>query len=157
MNMSFRNRVVLLLMGMSVIVTLSAHINAQYDCGVVNGPPPVPFTDAGDMGSYFCAKIAQVYFMGITSGTSATTYAPLDNVNRGQMAVFLARTTDASLSRGSRRAALGQWWTPGNANAIQSIALTSIAAYVASDGADVWVSIVGNNTVARVRASDGKI
>ncbi len=67
-----------------------------------------PFTDVSGP---FCPFILQVYYLGITSGTSPTTYSPDDPVTRGQAAVFIARSFDQSVRRSSRRAALDQWWT----------------------------------------------
>jgi len=48
-----------------------------------------PFTDIS--GNALRAEIAAIYNAGITTGKTATTYAPNDPVTRGQMASFLAR------------------------------------------------------------------
>jgi len=64
------------------------------------------------MGSPFFCQIAEAFFSGLTNGTSATTFSPSQNVTREQMAAFTTRTMDQSLKRGSRRAALKQFWTP---------------------------------------------
>ncbi|HKF44733.1 MAG TPA: S-layer homology domain-containing protein, partial [Thermoanaerobaculia bacterium] len=49
-----------------------------------------PFTDTPS--DPFCAFILEVFYMGITTGTTPTTYDPTGNVNRTQMAAFLSRT-----------------------------------------------------------------
>ena len=95
--------------------------------------------------------------MDATNGTTSTTYNPGDPVPREQMAAFTTRTMDQSLKRGSRRAALNQYWTTQGAN---NLALTTVGngpQLVQSDGADVWVPNSGDATVSRVRASDGKL
>ncbi|HEV8118861.1 MAG TPA: S-layer homology domain-containing protein, partial [Thermoanaerobaculia bacterium] len=117
-----------------------------------------PFTDFTDPA--FCPFVLEILTLGITTGTTATTFAPASPATRLQMAAFLSRTVDSVLRRGSRRAALDQFSSP---TAVQSLAATTIgtAPYLLrSDGADVWVA---NNfsgsggTVSRVRGSDGKL
>ena len=54
----------------------------------VNGP--TPFTDL-QVFDAVRAEIACIYDLGLTYGTSPTTYSPNDVVNRRQMAVFLTR------------------------------------------------------------------
>lgn len=51
---------------------------------------PTPFTDV-PAGSFAAADIRCIYGLGITTGTTPTTYSPADNVTREQMASFLAR------------------------------------------------------------------
>ena len=48
-----------------------------------------PFTDIA--GSSARDHIARIYGLGITGGTTATTYSPADDVTRAQMAAFLSR------------------------------------------------------------------
>src|SRR5690242_3640359 len=67
-----------------------------------------PFTDVTPG---FCPYVLELYYLGITAGTSATTFSPDDPLTRGQGAVFIAKGLNQSLVRSSRRAALGQWWT----------------------------------------------
>src|SRR5215470_11758385 len=75
-----------------------------------------PFTDvAADV---FCPFVLEIFYLGITTGTTATTYDPASNVTRLQMAAFLSRTVDRTLQRGSRRAALNQFWTTQDTSAI---------------------------------------
>src|SRR5262249_15155007 len=114
-----------------------------------------PFTDvAADV---FCPFVLEIFYLGITTGTTATTYDPASNVSRLQMAAFLSRTVDGGLKRGSRRAALDQFWTPKNADVLGLTTVGSSPRLVASDGADIWVANAVSNSVSRVRASDGKL
>ena len=50
-----------------------------------------PFTDIGDRAFAERAAIGAIYALGVTTGTSATTYSPHSNVTREQMASFVAR------------------------------------------------------------------
>ena len=54
-----------------------------------------PFTDAAADG--FCPFVIEVFTVGITIGTTPTTYDPSSNVTRLQMAAFLSRTVDGVL------------------------------------------------------------
>src|SRR5262245_10294350 len=114
------------------------------------------FTDVGD-GNIFCSSILQVYYLGITSGTSATTYNPSGTVTREQMAAFLARTYDRGALRTSRRAVLGQFWTTQAADNLSLTPVGVLPRHAKCDGADVWVANNTADTVSRVRASDGKL
>ena len=49
------------------------------------------FGDTADLSSESQEAISQLRQLGITQGTSATTYSPADSVTRGQMALFVAR------------------------------------------------------------------
>jgi hypothetical protein len=108
-------------------------------------------------GNIFFCSIAEAFFSGLTNGTSPTTYNPSDPVPREQMAAFVTRTMDQSLERGSRRAALKQFWTPTSANDLTLTLVGTTPQLVESDGADLWVANNGSSTVSRVRASDGKL
>lgn len=118
----------------------------------------LPFTDLSS--TSFCAQIAEAYYTGLSNGTSATTYSPSQNVPREQMAAFVTRTLDQALLRGNRRAALDQWWThTPRYDAYGSPGLTTVGLspeFLKSDGADVWVANPSDDSVSRVRASDGK-
>src|SRR5262245_9609190 len=74
------------------------------DCG--------PFTDVANDG--FCPAVFEIFCLGITTGTTPTTYSPSDPVSRLSMAAFLSRSVDGVLKRGSRRAALNQFWNLQN-------------------------------------------
>jgi hypothetical protein len=130
------------------------------DTGTCGGASiTLPFTDLPSTNIFFCA-IAEAYFSALTNGTTPTTYGPSANVLREQMAAFITRTLDQSLKRGSRRAALNQFWTP--TLHFDSVGMTNFPSggalgQVQSDGTDLWVAGFGDNTVYRVRASDGRI
>ena len=49
------------------------------------------FTDIAERNDEQQAAIGQLFGLGVTTGTSATTYSPSDNVTREQMASFVAR------------------------------------------------------------------
>ena len=110
-----------------------------------------PFTDTANDG--FCPAVLEVFILGITTGTTATTYSPKDNVTRLQMAAFLSRTVDGTLRRASQRTIAGQFWTPQSAAGLTTIG-NGQANGLAFDGADLWVA---SNSIYRVRASDGKV
>src|SRR6185369_7312885 len=115
-----------------------------------------PFTDTA--ADAFCPFILEVFYLGITTGTTPTTYDPAANVTRTQMAAFLSRTVDRTLGRGSRRAALGQYWTTQPSGLMSTTVGTGTGAgALRSDGADVWVANYVDGTVSRVRGSDGKL
>ena len=60
------------------------------------GPAPPPeFADV-DEGSVHAQSIEKVAALGITLGTTATTFSPSDTVARAQMATFVARTWEAA-------------------------------------------------------------
>lgn len=146
-----------LLIALTVSVTvLSARLQA--DTGTCGGASTtLPFTDVVAASNVFFCSIAEAYFSGLTNGTTPTTYSPGASVPRDQMAAFVSRTLDQSVKRSGRRASLDQFWTNQGAN---NLALTTVGAnpqIVQSDGADLWVASSGDNTVSRVRASDGKL
>jgi hypothetical protein len=146
-----------LLLLASIGVLMAVSIGLRADTGTCGGVSvTIPFNDVPGSNPFFCA-IAEAYLSGLTNGTSATTYSPSANVPREQMAAFITRTMDQSLRRGSRRAALDQWFSP---TASQSIGRTTVGDSpdgVKSDGADLWVANHFGDTVSRVRASDGKL
>jgi hypothetical protein len=69
-----------------------------------------PFTDVSDPA--FCPFVLEIFTLGITTGTTPTTYDSASGVTRLQMSALLSRTVDRSLQRSGRRAALNQFWTP---------------------------------------------
>ncbi|HKF41879.1 MAG TPA: hypothetical protein VKG01_02150 [Thermoanaerobaculia bacterium] len=105
----------------------------------------------------FCPFVLEIFYLGITTGTTATTYDPTGNVTRLQMAAFLSRTVDRTLQRSSRRAALDQFWTSQNGTVLGLTTVGTLPVGVRSDGADLWVANLGDYTVSRVRGSDGKL
>jgi hypothetical protein len=143
---------------MAVIIALTtASTQLRADTGMCGGASTtLPFTDVPNTNIFFCS-IAEAYFSGLTNGTTATTYAPASDVNREQMAAFATRTLDQSLKRGSRRAALDQFWTTQTGNNLGLTTVGASPALVKSDGADLWVANFNSSTVSRVRASDGRL
>src|SRR4029450_9227590 len=105
----------------------------------------------------FCPYILELYYLGITAGTSPTTFSPDDPLTRGQGAVVIAKGLNQSLARSSRRAALGQWWTGVSGAAVTTTDVGAGAFDVVSDGADLWTANLNDGTVSRVRASDGRL
>jgi hypothetical protein len=120
---------------------------------------PFPFTDVSGVGAPFCPGIIEAYTVGITKGATATTFAPNSNVTRVQMTTFLQRTFDQALKRTDPRAALGQWWTPSNVNAVQQFALPGGDRPVAcvGDGQYVWFQGYSSGSIYQVEASTGKM
>ena len=114
-----------------------------------------PFTDVA--ADAFCPFVLEIFYLGITTGTTATTYDPAANVTRLQMAAFLSRTVDGVLKRGSRRAAMDQFWISQNSSVLGLTTVGLTPNYLRSDGTDVWVSNSSSGTISRVRASDGKL
>ena len=116
-----------------------------------------PFTDVAADG--FCPFVLEIFTIGITTGTTPTTYDPAANVSRLQMAAFLSRSVDGVLKRGSPRAALRQFWNTKETNAL--LVVTAVwpgPAYLKSDGSSVWVSSINfGGAVTRLRATDGKV
>jgi hypothetical protein len=101
--------------------------------------------------------VLEIFYLGMTTGVTATTYDPSSNVTRLQMAAFLSRSVDRVLRRGSRRAAMGRSFAPTGPDALGVTTLPSTVPYFAvSDGTDVWVPN-GFNQVARVHGSDGRL
>ncbi|HEY2796970.1 MAG TPA: S-layer homology domain-containing protein [Thermoanaerobaculia bacterium] len=115
-----------------------------------------PFTDVTPA---FCPYILELYYLGVTAGTSATTFSPDDPLTRGQGAVFVAKGLNQALARSSHRAALAQWWTttPHDDLGLGVTTVGDFPAFAASDGQDIWVTNEGSGTISRVRASDGKL
>src|SRR5215471_4455250 len=114
-----------------------------------------PFTDVA--ADAFCPFVQEIFYLGITTGTTATTYDPAGGVTRLQMAAFLSRSVDAVLKRGSRRAALKRFWTLQNENLLDTTTVGEGPGEPASDGLDVWVPGFTYGTVSRVRSSDGRL
>src|SRR6478735_7048998 len=99
-----------------------------------------PFADVSD--ATFCPFVLEIFTLGITTGTTPTTYDPASSVSRLQMAAFLSRSVDGVLRRGSRRAATDKFWTP---QITTTFGLTSVGAAanpygIRFDGADLWVA-----------------
>ena len=144
-----------LVMALLFIITIASS-RLRADSGSCGGATiTLPFTDVA--GNPFFCEIAEAFFSELTNGTTPTTYSPSQNVPREQMTAFITRTLDQSLKRGSRRAALKQFWTPTSADGLGLTAVGTQPFYVESDGSDLWVANNGDGTISRVRASDGKL
>jgi hypothetical protein len=149
---------------LALVLALTLAPRSQADTGTCSGQMiTLPFVDVPGGSGFFCF-IAQIYFQGVTTGVTATTYDPMGNVRRDQMAAFLARTQNTVLRRGSPQASHNQFWTTTpqytvtqGAGMLGTTAVESDPYLVASDGADLWVANYSSNTVSRVRGSDGKV
>ena len=155
--MKINRRQLITAASLSVLLSLSGAVSLlRADSGTCNGASlTLPFTDVA--GNPFFCTIAAAYFSGLMGGTSGTSFTPGSSVPREQMAALITRTLDQSLKRGSRRAALGQLYTP---ESLSDGGVTSVGDYpkaVAYDGKDLWVTNYNSGTVSRVRASDGKL
>lgn len=111
-----------------------------------------PFTDVSPL---YCPYVLEAYYTGITAGTSATTFSPDLPITRAQSAVFTTKALNQALARGSRSAALGQWWTTTPEYAAGLGVVPDAYGPVCADGSDIWVN--GSSGVNRVRASDGRL
>jgi hypothetical protein len=111
-----------------------------------------PFTDVA--ADAFCPVVLEVFTLGITTGTTPTTYDPGSAVSRLQMATFLSRTVDGVVRRTSRRAAAAKFYLPQNPGVLGVTTLYSGINLMCFDGADLWVG--GGDSVDRVRVSDGR-
>jgi DNA-binding beta-propeller fold protein YncE len=144
-----------LLIAMALLI-VAASSQLRADSGTCSGAQVnLPFTDIQGNG-FFC-QIAAAYFSGLTNGTSATTYSPGAPVAREQMAAFVTRTLDQSLKRGSRRAALDQWWTPQTPETLGTTTVGDQPMSIKSDGELVWVANFVGNSISCIQASDGKL
>jgi hypothetical protein len=133
---------------LAALLTGAATRIVQDQCG--------PFTDVTPQ---FCPYVLEMYYLGITAGTSATTYSPDNAVTRGQAAVFVSKGLNQALARSSRRAALGRWWmtAPHWVDGLGITGPLDEAQGCTCDGRDVWVADSGQNTVNRFRASAGRL
>jgi S-layer homology domain len=114
-----------------------------------------PFTDVSPA---LCPYVLEMYYLGITAGTSPTTFSPDAAMTRGQAAVFVSKGVNQALARSSRRASLGQWWTttPRWNLGLGTTPVGFFPSPPVADGADIWVP-TSDDTIARVRASDGRL
>jgi YVTN family beta-propeller protein len=148
-----RSRRLLLVVGFGVASAMGlASAQAQELCGGVDYP--FPYTDVSSVGAAFCPGIMEAYVTGVSKGTTSTTFSPNNTVTRVQMTTFLQRLLDQGLTRASRRAALGQWWTP-QINSIQTIPIGGNPHVCAADGEYIWTPTFGG--VVQVQASTGTI
>ena len=115
-----------------------------------------PFTDVA--ADAFCPFVLEIFYLGITTGTTPTTYDPTSTVSRLQMAAFLSRSVDGVLKRGSRRASMNQLWTTQSAAALGTTSMGGATPrHLQFDGADIWAAGGSSSTVLRVRGSDARL
>src|SRR4029078_8856378 len=93
------------------------------------------FTDVSAAG--FCPFVLEVFTLGITTGTTPTTYDPASPVSRLQMAAFLSRSVHGVLDGVSRRAALKRYYGTQNAQVLGLTTLVNFPQFVDSDGTDL--------------------
>ena len=146
MDHSFRRR------GISGLLTAAAVLVGAAGSLIGSCGPFTDFTDAA-----FCPFVLEIFYLGITTGTTPSTYDPASSVTRLQMAAFLSRTVDSTARRGSRRAAANRFWTTQNAEALDTTTVGTLPRLLRSDGADVWVANQTSGSVSRVRESDGRL
>jgi hypothetical protein len=72
---------------MALFLTRQAKVHGV----VLPNAAAMPFTDVGGLDQYIQTAISQLAQLGITTGTSATTFSPHELVPRWQMAIFLVR------------------------------------------------------------------
>lgn len=153
-QLRIRKRMLLMVFTVMALTISSRLLHADTGtCG--GGMFTLPFSDVPSSNIFFCS-IAAAYFSGLTNGSTPTTFSPGQNVPREQMAAFITRTLDQSLRRGNRRAALGQWWTPGITGALRTVEWGAPPSRIVCDGADVWVTIPLGG-VLRIEASSGRV
>ena len=116
--------------------------------------PAIPFTDVPDS-SFARLDVACIFGLGVTKGTSGTTYSPSDFVTREQMAAFIAR-----MYRAGRRDAVftpdvpdapdapQPPGPPGPATCSLRTALVDVIEVVTSDHIAVWWGPDGGDLTA---------
>ena len=134
---------------------LAAAASALAGAGTLGLSACGPFNDVSD--AAFCPFVLEIFYLGITTGTTPTTYDPSGHVSRLQMAAFLSRSVDGVHSRGSRRALVKKFWTPRSAAVLPVTTVGAGPHLPACDGADVWVANHDGGSVSRVRGSDGRL
>ncbi len=147
MALEVSNRRLLSLFAFLITVLLGASSAVLGVCG--------PFTDVA--ADAFCPFVLEIFTLGITTGTTPTTYDPVSSVSRLQMAAFLSRSVDGVLRRGRRNAAADKFWTPQDASRLGLTTVGFGPILPRFDGADVWVPNASSGTVSRVRAGDGRL
>ena len=115
-----------------------------------------PFTDVQDSDPA-CPAILQIYSLGLTAGTSPTTFGPIEPVTRQVLAAMLAASGRSTSRTENLRTALGQTWTLTDKAALAKTTVGANPRFCKADGADVWVSVTDTGEVKRIRASDGTV
>jgi hypothetical protein len=137
----------------SATVSAALIVAPSEPCGT--GSYPFPYTDVASITDPFCPGIMEAYVVGVSKGTTPTTFDPNDAVIRLQMTTFLQRSLDQGLTRTSPRAAFNLWAAPHAITAMQTVAVGGTPESCVADGEDIWTSTSGK--VVQVQASTGKI
>ena len=105
-----------------------------------------PFTDVG---SLVCPFALSIYYLGVTAGTTSTTYSPSDPVTRGQMAIFMgALYNQIKRTENSYRFLTGQGSYPfSGSNRLATTANTNAPNGFATDGYYDYVANQGTNKI----------
>jgi YVTN family beta-propeller protein len=150
----------LLASSVTALTFISSRLRA--DTGTCGGvTTTLPFNDV--MSSPFFCQIARSVFLRPYERHFSHYLQPVEYCDAGpDGAAFITRTQDSGLRRGSKRAALRQFWTtnPRYLSASGGLGTTTVGTgpdAVESDGGDLWVANVSANTVSRVRGTDGKL
>ena len=153
--MKINHRKISIGLAMALLLTVTAISTLRAETGTCGADNiTLPFVDVSGGNIFFCA-IAEAWISGLTNGTTPTTFSPSVDVPREQMAALITRTLDQSLKRGSRRAALGRFWTPQTLYDGGVTNVNNSPNGIVCDGEDLWVG--GIDAISRVRASDGKL
>ncbi|HKA36104.1 MAG TPA: S-layer homology domain-containing protein [Thermoanaerobaculia bacterium] len=119
-------------------------------CGAAGGLLGLcgPFTDV--VADAFCPFVLEVFYLGITTGTTPTTYDPASAVSRLQMAAFLSRTVDGVTKRQSLRTVENRFWNQQLSDFLPSRGIGINPQLVQADGEDIWVAVRGDGVVKRL-------
>ena len=140
-------RFVVWLLGVAVLLVLPTrppNVHAQSgNCG--------PFTDV-TASSGTCPFILEAFNLGITNGTSATTFSPSLDVSRDQMVTFFDRGVDFAVHRG-RKMAIGRTWAPTSSAGGVSVDVGGASLDIVTDGMFLWIAR-NDGAILKVTAAD---
>ena len=133
-----RKRILIVPVLIVFLVAAGAASIALANCG--------PFTDVG---SLVCPFALDIYFLGVTAGTTSTTYSPNNSVTRGQMAIFMgALYNQIKRTENSYRFLTGQGSYPfSGSDRLATTANTNAPDGFATDGYYDYVANQGNNKI----------
>ncbi len=105
-----------------------------------------PFTDVSNL---VCPFVLDIYYLGVTAGTTSTTYSPSNSVTRGQMAVFMgALYNQLKRTESPYRFMTGQGSYPfSTSGRVATTVNTSAPNGFATDGVYDYVANQGNNKI----------
>jgi hypothetical protein len=127
-----------------ILPTRPPNVHAQSgNCG--------PFTDvvASDP---FCPFILEAFDLGVTNGTSSTTFSPNNNIPRNQVVTFFDRGVDFAVHRG-RKMAIGRTWAPTSTAGGASLDVGGKVEDIVTDGTFLWIA-VDPGEILKVNAAD---